>query len=1711
MAIQDSNYDGTFGIVVNGTMSTSGASFTRLSNSNGNDNSQLLVNAGGKLTASNSNFDWDNVVLANSSVQLISTDITNNIFGLTAASTVLSVPITDVPFLTNNKSFEDVDINAGSLNGGQSVALNLMGTATTVNLRYVFPGAFEVKPNATLSIGDGVSALIRYAQTITVDSGGTLSFGAAAVAIQDSNYDGTFGIVVNGTMSTSGASFTRLSNSNGNDNSQLLVNAGGKLTASNSNFDWDNVVLANGSVQLISTDITNNIFGLTAASTVLSVPITDVPFLTNNQSFEDVDINAGSLNGGQSVALNLMGTATTVNLRYVFPGAFEVKPNATLSIGDGVSALIRYAQTITVDSGGTLSFGAAAVAIQDSNYDGTFGIVVNGTMSASGASFTRLSNSNGNDNSQLLVNAGGKLTASNSNFDWDNVVLANGSVQLISTDITNNIFGLTAASTVLSVPITDIPFLANNQSFEDIDIDAGSLSGNQTVTLNQMGTATTVNLRYVFPGAFTVQAGATLNIGAGVNVLIRDGQTITDNGTLNITGANSIAVEDGSTSTEGIVVNGKLTISNTSFTQSGGANVNDHSAILANSLAVLNISSTTLAWDTVTLTASSVDTFQYVNFSCQLAINSGASFTIAQNDLSNVGANGVIASGPSTDHINLKNNYWGTDSTQIPSLIHDHTDDPTLPTVDYSPVAPRPTQTIASPKNVLFSTTDQNVTLVANVTSPSGTVNEGKVTFTVLSGESKDAPVSNGVATTSYDLPAGTAVGTYTIQAVYTDSAGNYSGSTDNTNQQLTISSAATTTAANPESVTFSSGSQSVPLSATVSSSGGIVGVGSVTFTIFSNNNTVIASAGPVNVSGGVATTTCTLQAGQAGDTYKIEADYTGTTQFANSTDSNHSLTISAAATTTTASNVSETYSTASQSVTLNATVISSAGTVNAGTLTFTILGTSIPVSVSNGFASTSYTLQASTSGGTYTISAVYSGTNNFAGSSDTNHSLTVSAASTTTATTNLTIAYSAASQTVPLNATVTSQAGTVKEGTVTFTILSNNTVIASAGPINVTNGSVSATCTLPAGLAPNAYSIIAAYKDTANFGDSSDPVHTLTIIPASTATVSVSLDSNSNSGAPDHPGFTNDTTPTFDVNVNQAGTITIDFDGNSSHDQTQSVSASGTYQFTAPTLANGTYTVTATFNAGLAGTPQSSTGYTIDTVPPQITALTPSGTYNNSVSQALVTFSEPVDLNTFSPSAITLAGPAGAISVNQPQLVSGNTYSISFPTQTAQGTYNLAIASSVTDFAANEMGQKFSTSFTIALPDLTVTTTSAPTAASEGASFPVGWEVVNLSPTNATGGTWNDAVYVSSKSVLDNTAIRLTSLPGPTSPLAPQANYSRSTSVFIPGNLASGNYYLLFVTNDNGGQTETNAGNNVLADPITVSAPDLQVTGVSGPATGLTGQTVLLSWPDENTGSVPATGPWVDNVFAATDSQGHNQTLLGSFTFDGTLAAGASVQRTQQIILPQTPGTNWFGVTANATQTVAENFSNDTTISTSSINITAVPLPDLVVTSITPPANGVFSGNSVPVSFIVKNVGKAGTTASTWQDWVILSQDSTLAQTYSGQLNPTGPGGDQTLNNQPVILGFANPSYLGVGQSYQQTVNVPLPLNAEGTWYVYVVPDGTGFHHPFAMPEVSRADKLAMSAAFSVTLSTPPDLAVSVVQAPRRFFPASPSRSAGR
>src|SRR5207302_135486 len=147
-------------------------------------------------------------------------------------------------------------------------------------------------------------------------------------------------------------------------------------------------------------------------------------------------------------------------------------------------------------------------------------------------------------------------------------------------------------------------------------------------------------------------------------------------------------------------------------------------------------------------------------------------------------------------------------------------------------------------------------------------------------------------------------------------------------------------------------------------------------------------------------------------------------------------------------------FSAGAQNATLSAAVTSPSGTVNEGTVTFTVLngstviGTAVTVNVVNGAATTSYALPAGLGGGPYTIQAAYSGTINFLAYTDTSHFLIVSAAATATAAASASATFNTGGQDVTLNATVTSAAGTVNEGTETFTLLSGTTIIGS--PVTV-------------------------------------------------------------------------------------------------------------------------------------------------------------------------------------------------------------------------------------------------------------------------------------------------------------------------------------------------------------------------------------------------------------------------------------------------------------------------------------------------------------------------------------------------------------------------------------------------------------------------------------------------------------------------------------
>jgi hypothetical protein len=166
-------------------------------------------------------------------------------------------------------------------------------------------------------------------------------------------------------------------------------------------------------------------------------------------------------------------------------------------------------------------------------------------------------------------------------------------------------------------------------------------------------------------------------------------------------------------------------------------------------------------------------------------------------------------------------------------------------------------------------------------------------------------------------------------------------------------------------------------------------------------------------------------------------------------------------ATTTADSSTTTGFSPNIQSVTLSASVTSGNGTVNAGTVTFTVLRASTVVgsattssAVTSGVAGVSYSLPAGTAAGVYTIGAVYNAGGSFATSSDTAHTLTVNkAAQTIHFTAPATPITYSAGMVIPLSATGGASGNTITfildaSSTGTGTIGNNSLTVTGAGTL---------------------------------------------------------------------------------------------------------------------------------------------------------------------------------------------------------------------------------------------------------------------------------------------------------------------------------------------------------------------------------------------------------------------------------------------------------------------------------------------------------------------------------------------------------------------------------------------------------------------------------------------------------------------------------------
>jgi parallel beta-helix repeat protein len=168
-------------------------------------------------------------------------------------------------------------------------------------------------------------------------------------------------------------------------------------------------------------------------------------------------------------------------------------------------------------------------------------------------------------------------------------------------------------------------------------------------------------------------------------------------------------------------------------------------------------------------------------------------------------------------------------------------------------------------------------------------------------------------------------------------------------------------------------------------------------------------------------------------------------------------------------------------------------------------------------------------------------------------------------------------------------------------------------------------------------------------------------------------------------------------------------------------------------------------------------------------------------------------------------------------------------------------------------------------LPDLVPTALSGPPSAVLGERVAVRWTVTNQGEL-AAPADWTDTLYLSADEQFDY-GDRWLAGPwvGNLTPLEAGASYTINQDINIQA-VAPGAWFLLVVADGNNGQGESNESNNVLAVPLTLSAPDLAVTALTAPASAVVGERIVVRWTVTNQGGpIPSTSPLTSSSTMAT------------------------------------------------------------------------------------------------------------------------------------------------------------------------------------------------------------------------------------------------------
>lgn len=214
------------------------------------------------------------------------------------------------------------------------------------------------------------------------------------------------------------------------------------------------------------------------------------------------------------------------------------------------------------------------------------------------------------------------------------------------------------------------------------------------------------------------------------------------------------------------------------------------------------------------------------------------------------------------------------------------------------------------------------------------------------------------------------------------------------------------------------------------------------------------------------------------------------------------------------------------------------------------------------------------------------------------------------------------------------------------------------------------------------------------------------------------------------------------------------------------------------------------------------------------------------------------------------------------------------------------------------------------------------------------------------------------------------------------------------------------------------NGGSGVFQPPA-----DLVISAISAPPAVVAGQPFAIAWQITNRGTSITNGSWSDGFYLSAGAVRGDDYFLGVLPTAGNLPSGAARWQTNNVVLPAHRAGTWhLTLVANHLRTVFEGtnvFNNTNT----SVTATEVQAPDLMVEALTLTTNAALLGQSIGVTWRVRNAGTAATSGS-WFERLTL-------------VPPGNPSGSVIL----LEKSFAQPLAAGASATYHETV--PLPLLA--------------------------------------------------------------------